>query len=339
MIRIDEIYNNIFVPIIKDHPNKSCHWFDPFGSTDFIDICDVPKTVAGKRWVFWDQEPVHQDRAKQFFDQFIPAYNINGHSNISIVTSEYNSKDVQWVCDTYGLESAYYFFHGWAALDWYRGYNRTFLHQPKNIQHTFLCPNNLVGGKRQHRITLLNELAKRNLVNTNLISFPATCPYEGLAVKDYIDYELPLPLIIDDFNNHANNSHEITMWGQAACSLLQVVTETSYTGNKQHLTEKTFKPVVLKQPFILVSNRGSLEYLRRYGFETFSSVWDESYDSLPDDERIEAIADLLLELEHADRASIQKQCEPIVQHNYDWFYSGKFEQVLWDELLSMVSQW
>jgi len=339
MIRIDEIYNNVFVPIVQDQPAKSLHWFDPFGSTDFKDICDFPKTTGGKRWVFWDQEPIYQDRATQFFDQFMPTYNTNGHSDVSIVTSEYNSDDVQWLCDTYNLQSAYFFFHGWAALDWYRGYNRTFLHQPKHIQHTFLCPNNIVGGKRQHRLELFNHLCRKKLVKTNLISMPAVCPHEGIAVKDYINCDIDLPLVIDNFKNYAQDSHLVNMWGLAASSLLQVVTETSYYGNKNHLTEKTFKPVVLKQPFILASNRGSLEYLRRYGFETFGSVWDESYDLLPDDERLVAIADLLLELEHADWDSIQKQCKPIVQHNYDWFYSGKFEQVLWDELLGMIESW
>jgi len=339
MIRIDEIYNNVFVPLVQDQTDKGLHWFDPFGSTNFDDICSVPKIKKGHRWIFYDQEVIHLDRAIPFFDQFISAYNPNGHSNITLVTSEHNSNNVQWLCDTYKLKSAYYFFHGWAALDWYRGYNRTFLQQTKNIKHTFLCPNNIVGGKRQHRIKLLNELAKRNLIKTNLISFPAKCPYEGIAVKDHIDCNIKLPLSIDDFDNHANNSHQITMWQQAAESLVHVVTETSYYGNKNHLTEKTFKPVVLKQPFILVSNRGSLGYLRKYGFETFSSVWDESYDTLPDEERIVAIADLLEELEHADWDSIQKQCEPIVRHNYDWFYSGKFEQVLWNELLDMTQSW
>ena len=335
MIRIDEIYNNTFVPLTAGK-NIGLHWFDPFGTTNFKNICNVPPIVeADHRYVFWDQEVIYKHSISQFLEQYLDVYK----GATTLVHSEYSSSDVAWAKNTYGLDDAYYFFHGWAALDWYRGYNRSFLHQPKNIKHSFLCPNNIVGGARRHRVELLNELAKRNLVQTNLISFPDICPYEGLIVKDQIDYDIPLPLVIDAFDNHANNSHQITMWEQSANCLVQVVTETSYYGNKNHLTEKTFKPVVLKQPFILASNQGSLQYLQRYGFETFSSVWDESYDSLPDNKRIPAIADLLLELEHADWTSIQKQCEPIVQHNYDWFYSGKFEQVLWDELLGMTKAW
>lgn len=337
MIRIDEIYQNVFLPLTSRIPgNVGCHWFDPFGSTGLENLCNIPPIArGGKRFVFWDQEPLYRTEIEPFFDYFVREYS----GEITIIHSEFNSEDVQWLCDTYNVKQDHYFFHGWAALDWYRGYNKTFLHQPKNTKHTFLCPNNIVGGQRQHRLKLLNELAKRDLVSTNLISFPAVCPYEGLAVQKHIDYDLPLPLSIDDFDNYAHNSHQINMWTQASSSLLHVVTETLYAGKKNHLTEKTFKPLVLKQPFILVSNRGSLQYLQRYGFKTFASVWDESYDQLPDDERILAIADLLLELEHADWDSIQKQCEPIVQHNYDWFYSGKFEQVLWDELLGMTQKW
>ena len=336
MIRIDEIYTNVFVPQIANR-NIGLHWFDPFGATDFKNICNIPAIdgEADHRYVFWDQEVFYKHSASHFFDQYKEIY----LGPTTLVTSECFSEDVQWAMDTYGLNSAYYFFHGWAALDWYRGYNRTFLHQPNNIKHTFLCPNNIVGGQRRHRLDLFKELCKRNLVKNNLISMPAVCPYEGIIVKNHIGYDLPLPLLIDDFDNHANNSHKITLWEQAAKSLLQVVTETSYQGHKLHLTEKTFKPIVLKQPFVLVSNRGSLEYLRRYGFETFSSVWDESYDTLPDDKRIPAIGNLLQELEYADWAYLNSQCADIVQHNYDWFYSGKFEQVLWDELLGMTQSW
>lgn len=313
------------------------HWFDPFGSTEFDDICNVPPVdgVADARYVFYDQEPLHKQRTKQFFDQYIQNY----YGPTTLVHSEYASEDVTFLENTYNIKSSYYFFHGWAALDWYRGYNRSFLHQPKNIQHTFLCPNNIVGGKRKHRLDLFNELCHKNLVKNNLISMPEFCPYEKIAVKKYIDYDVDLPLKIDEFDNYENNSHKITMWEQSAKSLLQVVTETSYAGKKNHLTEKIFKPIVLKQPFVLVSNRGSLKYLRKYGFRTFADVWDESYDDADDDVRIKKIADLLEELEHSDKVKLYELCLPIIKHNYDWFYSGGFERVLWDELLEMVNQW
>jgi hypothetical protein len=337
MIRIDEIYSNVFLPLVKDKKYTALHWFDPFGSTNFHNLCSYP-IVDGiaNRYIFWDQEPLHQDRTKEFFDQFTQIYY---DGPLTIVHSEYNSKDVSWLENTYNLKSCYYFFHGWAALDWYRGYNRSFLHQIKNIQHTFLCPNNIVGGKRKHRLDFFNELCQRNLVADNLVSMPEFCPYEKIPVRKYINHNVDLPLKIDEFDNYATNSHQITMWEQSAKTLLQVVTETSYAGKKNHLTEKTFKPIVLQQPFIIVGNCGSLRYLKKYGFKTFSDVWDESYDDVDDDTRIQKIANLLEELEQADKTRLYESCLPIIKHNYDWFYSGGFERVLWDELLEMVNQW
>jgi hypothetical protein len=351
MIRIDEIYNNVFLPVVQNQTNKSLHWFDPFGSTSFEDICDVPKINHGNRYLFWDQEPVHQHTAKRFFDQFIPAYNTNGHSDITVITSEYNSDSVAWLCDTYGIKSAYYFFHAWAALDWYRGYNRTSLAQKfseRKPYNTFLCPNNIIGGERRHRIEMLQQFVGRNLLDKNLISFPDVCPYEGSSLKLLcIKYELDcpnvrLPLMIDNGSGYAAKSHQIDLWEQANNSLIHVVTETIYRGNKNHLTEKTFKPIVMQQPFIIQSCKRSLEYLRRYGFKTFGEFWDESYDEADDGVRTYEIGKLLENINtmsQKEKASLQSAVSNTVEHNYQWFYSAEFEKLLWKELDEMMSKW
>lgn len=334
---------------LQHRPRVGLHWFDPFGSTSFGDICNVPRVdnIAEKRLVFWDQEPLHQERVKDFFDQYIKHY----WGPTTIVTSEYNSKAVDWACDTYGLDCSYYFFHAWAALDWYRGYNHTFLCKPfqdRQIERTFLCPNNIIGGKRHHRLALLNEFVDRELIDNNFISFPERCPYENKTVTELCqEYDIPLghvelPLIIDHGANHAGNSHRIDMWSLAEKSLLNVVTETLYDGHRQHLTEKTFKPIVMQQPFVLVSCKGSLEYLRRYGFKTFGEFWNEDYDDKDDDFRIIRIGKLLADIDALsikEKQQLQQHMTPIVEHNFNWFYSKEFENLLWHELTDMIKQW
>jgi hypothetical protein len=84
------------------------------------------------------------------------------------------------------------------------------------------------------------------------------------------------------------------LFDQSAESLLYLVTETVATGRRHHLTEKTFKPIAMGMPFVIVGTQGSLKYLRSYGFKTFGDLWDESYDDEPDDsKRIEKIAQVL----------------------------------------------
>ena len=80
MIRIDEIYCNTFVPALQDITGVGLHWFDPFGTTGFENICSVPSVGyhdAIHRVVFWDQEPCHPELITEFFDKFIKVFRGN----------------------------------------------------------------------------------------------------------------------------------------------------------------------------------------------------------------------------------------------------------------------
>jgi hypothetical protein len=105
------------------------------------------------------------------------------------------------------------------------------------------------------------------------------------------------------------------------------------------LTEKTFKPIALGMPFVIVGTHGSLKYLRSYGFKTFGNLWDESYDDEPDDSRrIEKIAQVLKQLEGSDRQTIFESAHEIIEYNWNHFYHGGFEEILWQELKDMLNE-
>jgi hypothetical protein len=80
-------------------------------------------------------------------------------------------------------------------------------------------------------------------------------------------------------------------------SYFSVITETTYHTDSGHdgvpfLSEKVFKAVAMKHPFILVTAPNTLRYLKKLGYKTFSSIIDESYDTeLNDAARIIKIAD------------------------------------------------
>lgn len=312
-------------------------------------LCQLPYVEDIEcAYIFWDQELFHPEIHTPTLDHFQDRFT---YKKVKFVSSELNSDGVAWACERYGFEPDYYFFHGWAALDWYRGYNRTWLARPfreRNFTSTFLCPNNIIGGKRRHRLELLNELVDRDLIAGNAVSFPERCPYENKTVAELcrqhnIDLgHVDLPLKIDDCQDYAGSSHHINMWRLAENSLLHVVTETLYYGQGQHLTEKTFKPIVMQQPFILASCQGSLEYLRGYGFRTFSEFWDESYDQADDATRMLKIGKLLNDLNNLsprEQQHLQQHLVSTVEHNYNWFYSTDFEELLWNELTAMINRW
>jgi len=353
MIRIDEFYNNTLWPWMQQNtPLTRMFYCDPPGKSDPEHLFNYGSDVTEHNYILLhDQEPIHRDIHEPLFEDVVRRNRDLNHgqgpTHKGIVTSEYSSASVKRLTESYDWQSYYYFFHGWAALDWYRGYDKTFLYttfSKRNIEKLFLFPNNIIGGKRKHRLSLIKELEKRNLLQDNFVSCPAKCPYENKSVSKLCEqYKIdsivtPLPLSIDSFENQANNSHQITMWDHADKSLLQVVGETVFYGNKKHLTEKTFKPIVMQQPFIIASCAGSLEYLKMYGFETFDSVWDESYDLADDNVRCSRIASLLEELHYADWQHLQEQCAPIVEHNFNHFYGGGFEKILWEELQQMLEK-
>jgi hypothetical protein len=94
-------------------------------------------------------------------------------------------------------------------------------------------------------------------------------------------------------------------------------------------------------PFVIVGTRGSLEYLRSYGFKTFGDIWDESYDLAEDHVRIERIAKLLKSLDVLSTKAKQDMFDAareVVEHNWNHFYNGGFEAVLWSELNNMLAQ-
>jgi hypothetical protein len=362
MIRIDEIYNNTFWPWFANNlPGYRMYMCDPFGSSDPDSVKNYGQDdVYEYNYIFFfDQEPIHLNIHHPTFDEIRYVRNPDLHNNFdnigAICTSEKNSDNVELICKKYNWRSYYYFFHGWAALDWYRGYDRTFLIKHWNertINKTFIAPNRIVAGERQHRLELLYHIFK-NRMTDNHVSCPAVCPAENISVLDaissltkkYSDIESvfanqTLPINFANETGHPMHSCWLSLFDEAADSLLYLVTETVAAGRRWHLTEKTFKPIALGIPFILVGTQGSLDYLRSYGFQTFDSIWDESYDRADDSTRIQKIADLLTDL---DRKSLQEKqklfetARPIVEHNWNHFYNGGFEKILWKELTGMLN--
>jgi hypothetical protein len=281
------------------------------------------------------------------------------HSNptlfqAQVIVSE-RGDNVKSLCDTYGWHSHYYFYHGWACLDWYRGYDRTYLiprARDRAPTRTFMSPNRIVAGKRDHRVLFLYNIYKQGLEN-NHISAPRVCQYEGVDIsiiaqkytnvyQDITDVlnAADLPRLFAGEAQQEMHSYQLGNFVEAQDSLVYVPTETVYFGRRTHLTEKTFKAIALEMPFVLVAPAGSLEYLREYGFKTFSGIFDETYDAETDDlKRMEQVIKLLKDinsLSNKERQQLHRACIPIVEHNFNHFYRGGFGDILWKELVGML---
>jgi hypothetical protein len=200
----------------------------------------------------------------------------------------------------------------------------------------------------------------------NHISAPLICPVENTHILDVAELYRPrfpdnditnpwgirggivetiaqmdLPRLFPGEDTQRMSSCWLDQFDLCSESMIYHVSETVYFGRRAHLTEKTFKPIALGMPFVLNAPAGSLAYLRQYGFKTFDTVWNESYDEIQDD--IVRIAQLSQMLKKIDEQSEQekndmfKRCIPIIEHNWNHFYGGGFEKILWAELTTMLN--
>jgi hypothetical protein len=146
----------------------------------------------------------------------------------------------------------------------------------------------------------------------------------------------PPKLIIDTKDHHGALSANDVL--ETMCKgLWHLVTETVYYDNKLHLTEKIFKPIVAQRPFILIASPGNLAYLKSYGFQSFDRWIDESYDEIQDPaERIIAVLDQvekLCRLNSQDLHTMYQEMTEVLEHNFNWLYSGGFKKIIVNELV------
>lgn len=93
--------------------------------------------------------------------------------------------------------------------------------------------------------------------------------------------------------------------------------------------EKEWKPILIKQPFIMLGRPGMLKLMRRFGFLTFSRWFDESYDEIENDwHRMLAI---VKEIERLSKISNQEwdkmieEMRPMLEYNYQVLLHKKYD--------------
>ena len=376
MLQIDHIYEFLHNSVFKDF---ELHAFEKGVPTESSYII-FNKTVSPRKILFYDQEPILDKLSEPYLDYFnIPYTDIATnrkqypelYNNILegnelddyiawytkfvkkpfvLVTSEKSIIQKQ-MSEKYGFENLYYFYHGFAALDWFRGYQA--LNHDKEIvreyDKDFITYNRLIKEDRSYRIYLVSLLKEYDLLDKGFVSFGVTDaisdwrdevsdPKTRLSEqqKDSIERNLTdiTRLTIDNASVLGSASADIPREQDA---FWHVVTETVFYHSKMHLTEKIFKPIVNKQPFMLLAAPDNLAYLKSYGFKTFDSVIDEDYDICQDNqERINKVVSQLhwyANLSPSDKTDVQEHLKPIIEHNFNHFY-GEFRHIIAKELIT-----
>lgn len=111
-------------------------------------------------------------------------------------------------------------------------------------------------------------------------------------------------------------------------TIFSLVSETYVEDNAVFITEKTYKPIAYGHPFMIYGNPGTLEVLKRRGFETFPELFDESYDSkYPMMLRYEFFKSNIYTFKEKASGK-EKIINDKIKHNYDLFFQKPHEKTI-----------
>ena len=343
------------------HPEATVVYLHPFGSTQIENIEQL-NSNDGPVIFCYDQEPLLADYNRKLFQHIKDTY---AGRPIVLLNTERTSQEKNRILDEFGFIDCNYFFHGLAAADWYRGYRycaELVAPSERTIEKKYITFNRLTGGARAYRSFLVAELAQRGLLDKGYVSYSDTCPDNGIHYEQSIlatygergvsaEYiiraryaldRIQYPLRIDNAGAIPNGSYILGARQQLMSSFLHVVTETCFWEGKTHLTEKIFKPIVARQPFVLLGCTFNLRYLRSYGFQTFDHWWNESYDVIVDPiDRLKAVVDIIQELSSMSDSNLKAvlhSMRSVLDHNYNLFYSQNFVNKVWFEMTTNLNQ-
>jgi hypothetical protein len=358
MLQIDHVYEFFNLSLFKDFTTFSLpRGMMPVVPKSNLDSRDMHlfnlRNSNTKKILFWDQEPVLEHKIEPYINVYKRKY--ISKTSVAIVTSEH-SAFLNQLAEQEKLKKLYYFFHGFAALDWYRGHyalnhNKSIV---KQYKHDFITFNRIIANDRSYRIYFVSLLKEQQLLEKGLISFGVTdnlfddwrdeTSRSDSKLSNYAKQHIETHLI--DINKLVIDYAELP--GTASADIPRgdrnleinafwhIVTETVFYYDKLHLTEKIFKPIAMKQPFMLLAAPGNLAYLKSYGFKTFEGIIDESYDLIQDpDQRTEAVVKQLAwycALTAEEKQQVIEAIAPIVEYNFHHFY-GEFKHIITRELL------
>ena len=245
---------------------------------------------------------------------------------VILLHSEQNSLDVEQFSPA-GFVPVYYWCHAMIARDWYRFAQHDLRLTQKKIQKTFLVYCRDWMPRREYRLKFLDLLVDADLVDDCSISTQHV-NNQGVHLKDYVVKDPRFAIDTKRLEVIPNNNvgpsvsadYDVTDINATAIS---VVLET-VVDDKIHLTEKVLRPIACGHPFVLVAGPGSLAYLRSYGFRTFDSVFDESYDQQTDTvKRLEMVVQLMKKIQHLTDSD-WKEINAIAAYNKQHFFSDSF---------------
>jgi len=210
---------------------------------------------------------------------------------------------------------------------------------------------------RLHRLLLVSKLYKDDILENSKISLYENSyfndidrddlfyTFEGLTfsyvdvlwMKKTLNEIYPLHL---DFNNQqtaAQSDNFLSEKNHYLDTYFSLVTETSVDNQYCFVTEKCIRPMVGLHPFIVFGNPHTLKVLKQFGFKTFDTIIDESYDEEFDtNRRFQMAYEEVKKLNSISKEELHEKYYSVIdilKHNKQQIQRFAFEDAVVEDML------
>lgn len=234
--------------------------------------------------------------------------------------------------------------------------------------HLFSCLNN---APRPHRALFLGGLIKRGLHIDGMISTPTvsytdlfaeTVVYLGTQLVEHRITQADLlegmsylealqdsyPMVLDQRSQEEVHMKSISQDDNFIQQLksceIDVITET-YVDYTVYVTEKVYKPIIMKQPFMILGPGRTLDVLRKNGYSTFDHLYTNPNMFDKQSNVLDKINTLLSDLETLQMKKdspalwqeIQEKNFDLAEKNFDNFINQR--EYIESRLIKDISGW
>ena len=203
--------------------------------------------------------------------------------------------------------------------------NYNFWDNPK--KYKLSCLN---GNYVDHRTRTYLALTKKSYFNDIVFSFGNRGKYyinntslTASELEEFLHLPQQVTFVEDDATRICDTSTRHPAYQE---TYINLVTETNAFPTAL-LSEKTFKPIISGQLFVLIAAPKSIQFLRDIGIDTFDDIIDHSYDNIADSKLRIDVA--LLQIDHLmtlDLEQVYTQIKPRLLRNSEYFRSEEFRE-------------
>jgi len=150
---------------------------------------------------------------------------------------------------------------------------------------------------------------------------------------------------IDKWLGSSKISRVTELFNYRAKSKFEIITEYTSTEDDIQISEKLSLAILSKIPFVVMGDKGYMNYLKKLGFKTFNKFWSEDYDRCSGDERVKSLGATILDIQQNFNCKLDghnnwiynDEMKEILEHNYI-HYKDVYSQVVGERILRSISK-